>query len=346
MKKTVLVIGDIIPQFKSHSSFRSFLDKEKYLYRKGIDLKVVEYYEVLNGHLPQIETKNITVVTFFPYHYWDENIEIEDKGDHIYGDETYGKKFNRLFNRVEKRLYSKYKDKKLFFINSPASIRIDRDKKKTKDILEKAGIPTPKLYRVKSHKDILEFVNRGESIYIKPRFGAMGKGISFISPGRWHTNFIFRGGKISSHKNDYSWNFSLVTGNVNFLKSLLRHDVICEQAIEHPVIDGRKIDFRVYVIFGEVPYVYAKSTRAKGVITNWSQGGTIEKPSFLKKFPRGVVERAKFLARKTAVALKLNYTGVDVVFSGDFDKAYVLEAHSFPGYEKGFDLMKYLVKKL
>jgi hypothetical protein len=346
MKKTVLVIGDIVPQLKAHSSFRDFIDKEKYLYGRGIALKVVEYYAVLDGHLPDIKTQNVTVMMFFPYHYWDENIEVKTKDHHIYGDETYGKKFNTLFKSIEKKLHHKYKDKNLAFINPPTSIRMDRDKKKTKHLLRKLGIPTPKVYRIKSYKDILKILGKGKSIFIKPRFGAMGKGVSFLTPEHWYTNFIFRRGKIISRQNDYGWTFFNITGNENFLKKLLEHDVICEEAIEHPVIDGKKFDFRIYVIFNEVPYIYAKSTPLKNIVTNWSQGGTIEKKPFLKKLPAGTVDRAKSLAKKTARALKLNYTGVDVIYSKDFTKAYVLEAHSFPGYEKGYDLMKFLVKKL
>ncbi len=346
MKKTILVIGDIVPQFKIHSSFRDFLDKEKYFYRNGFSLKVAEYYAVLDGHLPDIKTQNITVMMFFPYHYWDANIEIPSRDGRIYGDRSYGEKFNNLFKIVEEKLCHKYKDKHLHFINPPASIRIDRDKKRTKSILRSFGIPTPKLCRVESYKDVLKILEKGKSVFIKPRFGAMGKGITFLAPEHWRTNFIFRRGKIISRQQDYGWSFFNITGNKDFLKKLLARDVICEEAIEHPVVDGKKFDFRIYVIFDEIPYMYAKSTLAKGIITNWSQGGTIEKASFLRKLPRGAVEKAKSLAKRTSRALKLNYTGVDVIFSKDFSNAYVLEAHSFPGYERGCDLMKSLVKKL
>ena len=41
-------------------------------------------------------------------------------------------------------------------------------------------------------------------------------------------------------------------------------------------------------------------------------------------------------------AINLKFAGVDVIIDRDTREMYVLEIQSFPGYERGFDLMKFL----
>ena len=90
-----------------------------------------------------------------------------------------------------------------------------------------------------------------------------------------------------------------------------------------------------------------RSTPAVSLVTNWSQGGKIEqKREFSKYIPESKLRKVKSLARKVARNLSMNYAGIDVIFSKDYKKMYVLEAHSFPGYEKGFDLMDSLAKTI
>ena len=102
-------------------------------------------------------------------------------------------------------------------------------------------------------------------------------------------------------------------------------------------------------MFGKAVYLYAKSSPAEYYVTNWSQGGRIDKrKTILRTIPQKNISRLKQMATKATRALGLNFAGIDIIFSQDFKKAYVLEGNAFPGYEKGFDLMKclwqYLVK--
>lgn len=122
---------------------------------------------------------------------------------------------------------------------------------------------------------------------------------------------------------------------------------IFEEAIDPPIHKGRRSDFRIYCVCGKIPYYYVRSTSAVSLVTNWSQGGTIEqKIKFTKYIPEAKLKKVKSLAQKVAKDLELNYAGVDVIFSKDYKKMYVLEAHSFPAYEKGFDLMGDLARKI
>lgn len=345
--KTVLAIGDSSPDgILASASFDKFVGHKKTFSKRSIDLKVVDYYALLGDNLPRIDTEAITVMLFFPYSYWNENIEVYTYDDRIYGDETFGKKFNELFNTVDSKLQRAYKGKKLSFVNPPQSIQIDRDKKKTKSLFKRQAIPTPPLHKIETEEDIIDLLEKGHRLYAKPRFGAMGKGITYLTKGRWRTNYLYKRGKIVSRNFDYGWGFVDVTGKLDFLKELIKRDMVFEQAIDLPTIEGRKFDMRIYVIYGKVPYLYARTVSVEKIVTNWSQGGRIEKGSFLRKIPKEKLNMAKSYAIKGAQAIGINYAGMDLIFSGDFCQVYVLEGHSFPSYERRFGLTKYLIEYL
>jgi hypothetical protein len=177
----------------------------------------------------------------------------------------------------------------------------------------------------------------------------MGKGISFVTKQACWTNFIFKGGRIISRPYDYNWDFVRITGKRkrNFLKLLIKKRFIFEEAIRLPVIGGRKFDFRVYVIGGKVPYFYAKSAPADTFVTNWSQGGRIEKKPFLKRAVSAhKIDEIQQLAKRATRALGLTYTGIDILMDAHRGKLYFSEAHSFPGYERGCNLMRFLIERL
>ena len=96
-----------------------------------------------------------------------------------------------------------------------------------------------------------------------------------------------------------------------------------------------------------MPYFYAKSAPVKSFITNWSQGGRIEKKAFLNKaLSKSDIEKVKSVAIKAAKVIDLKFAGVDVIIDRDTKKTYVLEIQSFPGYERGYTLMKHLANTI
>ena len=85
----------------------------------------------------------------------------------------------------------------------------------------------------------------------------------------------------------------------------------------------------------------------RSIISNWTQGGRIEKKENISKFvSHRDIKKIKSLAIEATKALGLNYAAVDIILSKDLKKIYCLEAHSFPGYEKRFDMMEYIAKKI
>ena len=352
MERAILVIGErkMIKGQSVDPSCNAFIRRLNKRINKDEEIKIINYKDVFANNLPKIKSSHLIIILFFPFQHWNKNIEVYNKDSRVYGDKSFGRDFGRFFQKLEKVITKKYCDKKIEYVNPPKVSVLDRDKEECKNFFKKHALPTPKSYNVKSLKDIQRLIDRGISLYIKPRFGSMGKGISYLSNGLLTTNFLFQKGKVISHPYDYNWRFHEITKQTDrnkFLKAMILKGFIFEEAIDPPIHKGRRSDFRVYCVYGEVPYYYARSTSAVSLVTNWSQGGRIEqKKKFSQYIPNAKLKKVKSLALKVARNLKMNYAGVDVIFSKDYKKIYALEAHSFPAYEKGFDLMSDLARKI
>jgi len=352
MKKTLLVIGEkkVVKGLSLDPSHNAFVGHITRRASKGTAIVTINYKDVLTNELPDVHTPHLIILLFFPFQYWNKNIEVYDKDSRVYGDKDFGRDFKKFFLKLQKALAKKYRNKIIEYVNPLEASVLDRDKKECKKFFQKHKIPISRSYDVNSLKDIEQILDRGISLYIKPRFGSMGKGISYLSNGLLITNFLFQKGKVISHLYDYNWRFHEIarpSDRNKFLKAMITRGFIFEEAIDPPVHKGRRSDFRIYCIYGKVRYYYMRSTPAVSLVTNWSQGGKIEhKRKFSKYISVTNLKRVESLARRVARDLQMNYTGVDVIFSKDYKKIYVLEAHSFPAYEKGYDLMDSLAKKI
>jgi len=351
-KKALLVIGErrMIKDRSLDPSCNAFIWHLNGCLSDNSEVQVINYREVLKNRLPDFKKKEILVLLFFPFQFWNKNIEVYNKDSRVYGDQKFGQAFEKFFIKIEKKLKDKYGEDRLQYVNPPKASILDRDKESCKNFLRHHNIPTPRSYQIKKLSDIKKILERGVSLYIKPRYGSMGKGISYLSNGLLITNFLYRKGKVISHPYDYNWRFHEITKEVDrhkFLRTMISRGFIFEEAIDPPIHKGKRSDFRVYCVFGKIPYYYARTTPAVSLVTNWSQGGTIElRSKFSKYIPQNKLRQVRSLARRVSRDLQLNYAGIDIIFSKDYKDIYVLEAHSFPGYEKGYDLMKNLAKKI
>ncbi len=336
MATTVLAVAD---NAKAGSTlFNSFCSAAQR--RRDIALATTDYQALLAGRAPDAGTAAITVMLFFPDSWWNEHVEVYPD-ERIYGDGTFGREFCEFFDRVDAAIAARYHGKAIGYVNSPKAVQIDRDKKVAKKVLAEAGVPTPQSYEAQRCEDVMKLLEEGE-LYIKPRYGALGKGISRLGRDRWLTNFGYEGGRIVSKKSDYGWKSRDATGDTEFLARLLERDVLVERAVHGPLINGRRFDMRIYVVYGQTPYLCARSAPADALVTNWAQGGRAESADFLEHIPEASMELARSHAVRAAASFGLNYAGIDVIFSENF-KPYVLEGQAFPSPESRFDLMGHLV---
>jgi hypothetical protein len=223
MNKTLLAIGDM----EDWDSYLKFYRQRRLLKKHNFDFATTDYDSILNGDCPSITSKTIIVFLFFPFVYWDREIEPKSYPG-LYGNARFYSQLKRFWKAVAGKLAKHYEDRKIDFINSPVDIPTERDKKLTKQILTKAGVHTPRSYRIADVPSLLRLLRQGKKLFIKVRYGSMGKGITYLEQGRWSTNFALRGGRIVNRHSDYGWKFREVTGDRAFLKQLLTEDVIVE----------------------------------------------------------------------------------------------------------------------
>jgi len=340
---TLLAIGD-------ESDFDSFMkfhrDKDS-LIKYNIDYTHITYKELVKNKIPQIKTKSIIIFLFFPFNYWNKKIEPKNyKG--IYGNRSFYDKFVNFFSLVEDRINKNFSNKQIFFVNSPFLSCKYRDKVLVKEVISNAGIATPNLVKDSDLKNIYNYLNRDKALFLKTRFGSMGKGMTFLSKSYWQTNFTFRNNKILSRKSDYGWKFKHITGNEAFLRKLLKNDIYIEEAVDSMSLDKAKFDLRIYTFFHKVIYIYPRTNEFEKITTNISQGGKGHSSRYIKKIPPHLISAAKKAASKTVEALGLNFAGVDVIIDKNLRDVYVFDVNVFPGFPKTqiLDLPKRLIAHL
>ena len=339
--KTLLLIGDT----KDYESYKKVMREKSLIEKKGFIFKKCSYTSLLNNSLPKINTKDIIIYLFFPFSYWDKYIETKDyKG--IYGNKTFFTKFKVFWKKTESIIKKAYKNHNLIYINHPKHAATDRDKELTKNLLKKAKLPVAKSYKTTNPKVILNLLKKGKKLYIKVRFGAMGKGITYLENDYWTTNFTYKKNKIISKHSDKGWDFKDITNNIQFLKQLLKKDIIIEEAIEPLLIKNKKFDLRIYVLYNKIVYVYPRSTKQESIVTNITQGAKREKQYFLKKMPKSFLNKSLKYAIKSTKALNLNFAGVDILPDSK-GKPIILELNSFPGFPSSkFEVDRKIINEL
>ena len=295
--KTLLVIGD----GKDWDSYQKFLKQKRFFKKHDFIFKSTGYDDVLNCRLPKIRTDKLVIFFFFPFNYWEKKIETKVyKG--VYGNKSFYIKFIKFWRVITRKINKVYANKKIFYINEPKWISMDRDKELTKRIVSRQNIPVAKSYSSRDLGYILKLLDEGKKLFIKVRYGSMGKGITYLEKGRWFTNFRFRKNKIVSKKSDYGWRFKDITGNKRFLRELLKQDIVIEDALNPLLLKGKKFDMRLYVFFGKVLHIYPRSNDCEEITTNISQGARGENLKFLQGMPPRILEKSIKYAIKATKA--------------------------------------------
>ncbi|MBL7068569.1 MAG: hypothetical protein ISS34_01750 [Candidatus Omnitrophica bacterium] len=322
------------------------LHKEKKRFSNSrVAYYAISYKRLLEGNTPKVKTKDILFFLFFPFDYWNRYIEpARYKG--IYGNKKFYKKFDNFFKRVESTVRKSFKGKRIHYINSPRLSAGYRDKLAVKRLMLKKKVPTPRLYNVKGLRALYNHLSKGRSFFLKPRYGSMGKGITYISPRQWKTNFLFRNNRVLSRKSDYGWRFRDITGKDRFIEKLFNGDFYMEDAVDFLTLKGKKFDLRIYVFFGKALFIYPKSSDPDDITTNISQSGAGEYAAFLRPLPKSLIRRAEREAIAAAKSAGLNFAGVDIIIDEDMKNIYVLDINVFPGFPRKriFNLAKHLTR--
>ena len=340
---TVLVIGDD----SDWESYKRFCEQLQKHHSKKLKWVTATYDLLEKNELPIIDSDTIIIFLFFPFSYWDKHIEKEGyKG--VYGNVEFYNKFRVFWSEIHRTLKKVYHGKKIHFINHPLKIAIDRDKELTKTILSENGINIPIPYYTRDYNDILKLIDReNKKLFLKVRYGSMGKGITYMEKGNWKTNFRFDDGKIVSSTSDYKWTFIDITDNVDFLKEILTKDIVIEEAIDAYKLNGIIFDLRLYVFYDKVLYIFPRTNKKDAITANISQGGHGRSTQFLKRFPKNIIDDATKIAIQTVDNIDINFAGVDVMIDNDLN-VYVIELNAFPGFTKvsRFNISKRIIHEI
>jgi len=339
---TVLTIGDKL----DFDEYKKFDRERKILIRFGFDYATMNYTKALKGKFPKIKTKKVIIFLFFPFNCWNKNIEHKSYRG-IYGNRIFYKKFMSFWTKIDDIINKRFANKEILFINTPFLSARYRDKRLVEYRLSRRKIPVPRRHLANHTRDIYNLLSKGNYLFLKARYGSMGKGITYLSWSNWMTNFQFRGNKIISRRSDYGWHFRDITGNKAFLSQLIKKDILIEEAVDSLVIKGRKFDLRLYIFFQKVLYIYPKTNDPSEVTTNISQGGKGD-PSFLQFIPKKLLNKAEKIALKAAHVLNLDLVGVDIVLDRHLKNVYIVDVNVFPGFpkRKTFNLSKGIIKEL
>lgn len=299
----------------------------------GVDVKRQQYESLMQGERHEFKNKRLSVMFFFPYKYWDEYCENEKDG-FIYGvDRKPYILFANYWKRVEKKIRTLYPDKEIDFVIDPEFVYIDRDKKLTSQILAEHGVKVTEAITSRDVDEVIAEIQKDRGIFIKSRYGAEGKGITFLSKRKWKTNYRIVGHKPKNYGVTGIWPFSDITNDRIFLKNLLKLDVVVEREVVSPSEKkDEKYDIRAYVIGERVVHIFARHAKKSKIITNWSQGGIVN-DDVREILTAKQIKDVKKQALLSAKALKTRFGAIDVMFDKDGGEPYVIEAQcmcSFP----------------
>lgn len=329
MEKTLLILGE----HETDDLNKNIKRLQKTSRKINLSYMTMSYEQLFKDDKRNTPAHNLKVMFFFPYKFWDENCEIP--GDtSVYGTskESYNK-FKQFWQDVKGTLEKKFPDKDISYVINPDYAALDRDKIETNNLLRKKGVSTTNVLQ-KNLKEIIE-LSKEKGIFIKARYGALGKGISYLSPKGWFTNYkVGNKNNIENYPNVGKWEFSNITGNKEFIGKLLELEVIVEEEVKSPQLNpGKKFDIRVYSLYGNVPHMFIRENIESKIITNFSQGGQVNH-QYYKTLPKKTIDLASSVALKASEAFNSNFMGVDVIFDKDLKNPKVLEVQTFTGFPK------------
>ena len=332
----VLGVGD------SEPADRNIKRMHNYALEAGLSSFRADYHQIQD--LPDINSDKIYVMPFFPFTFWNEHCETP-KDTLLYGTSQRAYHlFCEFLSEKKAELQHKY-GARLEFLIDLEKAALDRDKQATKDTLEKSSIPTPDNIRYRSTQDVIDAIGNA-GIFIKCMYGSEGKGITYLSRGKWVTNYRVSDGRLGNYGVYDRWPFTDITGRVDLLESLLSTTVTVEREIVTPdIFNGMKFDVRAYSILGQVPHMFVRVNERGNVTTNVSQGARVmHHPN--TGLDKTQIDLCKDLALRSSQAMGLNILGVDIMFDGEMGK--VVEVQAFTGFSdiRSFDIAGHLVSSM
>jgi ribosomal protein S6--L-glutamate ligase/tetrahydromethanopterin:alpha-L-glutamate ligase len=198
----------------------------------------------------------------------------------------------QVFYRMD--VLHRLEDIGIYVINPADAIEVAVDKYYTSNLLDDAGIRTPRTVVTERFDEALKaFDELGGDVVVKPLFGSLGMGITRISD----PDVAYRVFRALD-----------MTKSVYYLQEFIPH--------------GNR-DIRAFVVGGEV--IASMLRTSESWKTNISAGGKAE--------PYALEEELAELSVKATETIGLEYSGVDILRSEEDGTAHVVELNSTPGWQ-------------
>jgi hypothetical protein len=278
----------------------------------------------------QVIDEDAGIILFFPYKLWSTFVE---RKEGLYGGRSFKANICTLKDHLHKKLKQVFPS--ALYVNMPDVFALERDKLETKSFLCRHGISViPDV--PKDVSTISKQLAKGNCVYVKVRYGSMGKGITRLEKDKWLTNFRYEKGDIGNHPNDFEWTTIDVTDDFSFLEKLLKEDVLVELGIETPRELGIKFDIRGVFVYGRLAELYGRASD-NPLITNLSQGGDcLEETDLIEMIGTDKLAEATHYMHDANRVFGTNLLGVDLAFGRRLNP-FVMEVNSFPGLGHGTD---------
>jgi hypothetical protein len=331
---TILPVGDVSgAQQGAPTALGDFLDACRRRLPPGWQVRPVDYASVLDGKLPSVDGA-VVAVLFFPYRYWDGEIEGRLPGP--YGGLAYATALSGYLAACGDALVGTLPAVR--FLNAPHAVARTRDKVATKEALVAHAVPTPAWHQALDPARLRELLDAGERLYVKARCGSMGKGLAVLERERWRTNFAVAGDRLTAptaaaggFEARERWPFREAEPWAQALvDAACSTDFLVESAPREPLVDGSRIEVRCTVVAGRLTRIDLLAAAAGAPTTRVVDGGRPVEADAGDVLPPGSRRALDAAAVAAADALELDYVVLDVVFDGDLDRPEVIDAQAFP----------------
>lgn len=207
----------------------------------------------------------------------------------------------------------------------------------------------PKTFIYKNPEDILKYLNRYRTIYVKPIFGLKGKGIvkMMTGPNLYCIKYRFK-------QKNKTINLSTEKELLNYVeKNFRKNRYIIQEGIDSELVKGRIIDFRIFLVKNQTGQwedvgIIARKGSKGSIVSNLSNGGRVDNVVKLMSASFNISEKQvlTIIDKMSKISIKaarvidkyenIYRLGVDIAIDCQ-QQIYLLELnHRAPAYKNSF----------
>ena len=219
-------------------------------------------------------------------------------------------------------------------MNAPKAIQLAFHKLKCQQLLQNAGLQTPKIWieKVVSYDHLMETLTKNNipQVFIKPYHGSSASGVMAFRRAKnkqvLYTTIHLKSGKL--YNSLQLQRYTSIETIKTIIEKMIPAGLLVEGWIKKKRLRQKSVDFRILVINEKAAFVVPRMSNH--FITNLHLGNEKGKIEAIEEiWGKSVIEQAKLLAIEAVKTVDgLFYAGVDVAISTT-NQPYILEINAF-----------------